>query len=100
MDMAQGANFRSHTLGLDLSNEMRLGARDTLTLGGSIAFASYSHAFPTRTDQTYSLRLSWIRTLTRNVSLVGDAEYVTNSSGVDTYTYTKPSISLGVSYTL
>jgi tetratricopeptide (TPR) repeat protein len=98
---AQGGDFLSRILTLDLNDAFRLNPKDTVNVGFTLGLASFpDYETGPRHDTLASFHGAWIHVLDRKWSLVGQLGISHNSSSVDTFTYTKPTLFFGASYTL
>ena len=101
MNQAQGTDQRYKTLAIDFANTFKLPHQHFVTVSMDLALSHYAERLPVRSDTTVSFRASWIKEIFTHWSLVGDVGYSTNSStSAEIFSYKKPAVSLGLSYTL
>ncbi len=98
-NLAKGSEYKSVTYSIDLSNRMILGTGFTLGYGISLASSNYPQHSASRSDQSTEVQINWFKNLSAKWSILGDLKYAFNFSSISAiYSYRKPSVSVGLSY--
>lgn len=99
-NQAQGVDYQSRTFSLDLSDSLKLPGGNLLIAGATVAFSRFpNHTVATRSDNTFSFRINWIKDVGHGFSLLANAAYSSNKSTLDTvYSYAKPVLAFGATY--
>jgi len=100
LNYARGSNMKNTSLAFGVANQFRVTGKDLFTASIDYTIASYALTIPVRSDTTLSARVAWLRTLGPRWSLISDVSYTKNSSNITTYVYTKPAVTIGLSYSL
>ena len=85
-------------MSFDLTNPIRLFSSDILQLGISLLAFDYPGKEPDgRQDLGWTAKVSYIRPLTRSLTLLLDASYNQNGSSIpDAFAYSKPVVGAGL----
>lgn len=102
LNNALGTNQLSRTFLLNVSNSMQFRNNHLVSLSLSYSISSYPLREPEpRTDTNFNVSVSWSHSVNARFSLTADATYTVNNSTLpDTYSYTKPTASVGFAYAL
>jgi hypothetical protein len=99
INQTNGINYRSRTLATGLSNLMRIGSNNLVTLSATLNFVKYPVSEEGRdTDTFFAARADWVHTLDPHWTVIGDVGYTKNSSHLDSYTYSQPVVTAGAGY--
>lgn len=99
--LADSVEYRYFAAGVGAYDQIRLTAKDSITVSADFLFTKYAEASIPRNDRNYVLRTSLVRTVNRSWSIVGDLSYTRNiSDSPESYTYTRLTGSLGASWNL
>lgn len=100
VDAADGRNWQSKTWSLELSNTMKLTARDMLVTSLELAFSGFEDRLPApRNDDLFSFSALWAHKITPELSWLVDLNFVRNNSDLQTlFAYTRFFGGVGISY--
>lgn len=97
--LASGDPWKYVSANAELSNLIRIGARNTLILAG--VFTGYTYYLITRKDANIVARVSDVFTLTKNWSILADASFTLNrSTDYTTFSYDRWAVRLGAGWAL